>query len=676
MSESMTIALLGQPNSGKSTFYNALTGARQHVGNWPGKTVEQCIGSFTANGKTYTVVDLPGTYSLAANSDEEIVTRDYIASGEADLICLLTDSSQLERSLFMCADYTGIRVPAVLLLNMMDVAGMQGKTVDPAVIEKKLGIPVLPFVASDKTNYSSFYELLKNAEHRNAVISSADLAKRYEEAFGETYRTVVSLLPENGISVYEPCWLFAKLAEHDPAAEKLVEGAVSAENFQRIQEALRPVEDGSSRTGSCKFAWIDYLLDGAVKTVAPDKAANTFDRIAISKRWGKPVAAGIILLSLVVSILAGYPLMAIGSALAYIGAPLADWMGSLGIHPLLISLVTEALVTGLAFTIMMCGYIFGATLVFGLIEDVGYMARISYVFDNTMQKLGLHGKAMMPFLVSFGCNIAGSSGSRVLDTWGQRMTAIAMSWVVPCGSTWGVVGLVSTVFFGPGAALVIAALFAVSVLHLKLTASIYGKRLLSDADQTGLLMELPPYHKPHWRALFKTALIRMGEAFKRAIGIVTLIAIVLCLLSYSSSGNASSSILYRFGNAIEPVTMIFGLRWQTFLAWMASWMGKEGSLGALASVFSGGSVMTAVANMTIAPADSSSVAAALTSAITKPEALAFIFAFYFNMPCVMALSSAAHETHSLKWPLRIALYYIATSLILAGIVYHLALLFW
>lgn len=122
--------------------------------------------------------------------------------------------------------------------------------------------------------------------------------------------------------------------------------------------------------------------------------------------------------------------------------------------------------------------------------------------------------------------------------------------------------------------------------------------------------------------------------------------------------------------------MILGLRWQTFLAWMASWMGKEGSLGALASVFSGGSVMTAVAHMAITPTDSSSVAAALTSAITKPEALAFIFAFYFNMPCIMALSSAAHETHSLKWPLRIALYYIGTSLILAGIVYHLARLFW
>ena len=149
MSDSMTIALLGQPNSGKSTLFNALTGSKQHVGNWPGKTVEKCTGTFKLDGKNINVVDLPGTYSLAANSDEEIVTRDYIASGEAELICLLADSSQLERSLFMLADYNGIRVPAVLILNMMDVAEEQGKKIETDLIESKLGIPVLPFVASD-----------------------------------------------------------------------------------------------------------------------------------------------------------------------------------------------------------------------------------------------------------------------------------------------------------------------------------------------------------------------------------------------------------------------------------------------------------------------------------------------------------------------------------------------
>ncbi|MBQ9720604.1 MAG: ferrous iron transporter B, partial [Oscillospiraceae bacterium] len=543
-----------------------------------------------------------------------------------------------------------------------------------AAIENKLGVPVLPFVASDKKKYDDFYKVLEHSGKAGAVISSDTLAALYEREFGDSYREITALLPERGVSVYEKSWLFAKLVECDPAAENVVKNAVDADTYAKIETAVRNVKNGSSRTGNCKFQWIDGLLDGAVTKKEKAAVQSKYDRAALSKHWGKWIAAGIILTALVLSILVGYPLMGIGGSLPYLGTPLAARLTSAGVHPLLISLICEGLLTAFAFTVMMCGYIFGATFIFGLIEDVGYMARISYVFDGTMRKLGLHGKAMMPFLVSFGCNIAGSSGSRVLDSWGQRMTVIAMSWVVPCGSTWAVVGLVGTVFFGPGAALVIVALFLVSILHLKLTARIYGRRFLSGSDRTGLIMELPPYHKPHWGALFKTALIRMWEAFKRAVGIVTVISMVLCLLSYSGSGDTQNSILYRFGTAIEPVTLFFGLRWQTFIAWMASWMGKEGSLGALASVFGGGSVMSAVANMSIATTDNTAIGAALSSVLTKPEALAFLFAFYFNMPCVMALSAAAHETHSLKWPLRIALYYIGVSLILACIAYHVGLL--
>ena len=674
MADVMTIALLGQPNSGKSTFYNALTGARQHVGNWPGKTVERSIGNFRWSDRSYTVVDLPGTYSLAANSEEEIVTRDYIASGEADLICVLSDASQLERSLFMMADYAGIRVPAILLLNMMDVAETQGKRVDAEKIQSRLGIPVLPFVASDRKEYDRFYAVLDSKSASGAVASPEALAQLYRQEFGADYDTICSLIPEGGISVYDSSWLFAKLVESDQIAKQIVREAVSEESFRRIEETLQNIRDGASRTGNCKFRWIDSLLEGAVRTVDRESALSRFDRKALSRRSGKWIAAGIILASLVLSIVAGYPLMAVGSALAYLGPPLNALLTSAGVHPLLVSLISEAILTAFAFTVMMCGYIFGATFIFGLIEDVGYMARISYVFDGTMQKLGLHGKAMMPFLVSFGCNIAGGSSSRVLDTWGQRMATIAMSWVVPCGSTWAVVGLVGTVFFGLGVVPIILLLFAVSVLHLMVTSKLYGKRFLSESDRTGLIMELPPYHKPHWGALLKNALLRMRDAFGRAIGIVTVISVVLCLLSYSSTGNAENSILYRFGAAIEPVTLFFGLRWQTFIAWMASWMGKEGSLGALASVLAGGSIMTAVANSAISSADSNAIGLALSTVLSRPEALAFIFAFYFNMPCVMALSSAVHETHSLKWPLRIALYYIGMSLLIACIVYHIALL--
>ncbi len=180
-----TIALLGQPNSGKSTLFNGLTGSRQHVGNWPGKTVERKDGFFSHNGITYKIVDLPGTYSLSANSDEEVVTRNYISSGEADLVCILADASQLNRSLFMLADYAGIHVPVVLLLNMMDIAEGQGKKINVAGLQKSLGIPVVPMVAADKKQYQPFFNLLENLEKRASFLNAAKLEQLCQKNIGE-----------------------------------------------------------------------------------------------------------------------------------------------------------------------------------------------------------------------------------------------------------------------------------------------------------------------------------------------------------------------------------------------------------------------------------------------------------------------------------------------------------
>ncbi len=674
MNETMTIALLGQPNSGKSTFYNALTGSHQHVGNWPGKTVEQNTGTFQYGGNTYRVVDLPGTYSLAANSEEEIVTRDYIAGGEADLVCILADASQLERSLFMLADYAGIRVPVVLLLNMMDVAGAQGKKIDVPAIEKSLGIPVLPFVASEKKDYAAFYELLERGGREKWILDTGSLSGLYGAEFGTAYQNVMALLPESGISVYENSWLFAKLAEHDTVAESIVEHSVSGEAFADIKKEVSRVQNGASHTGNCKFRWIDDILSGHVSRGKSQNQLGKFDRLAVSKKGGKCLATGIILLGLMASMVLAAPVMYLGSMLPLLADPVSEWLLNVGTAPILVSLLCDGIWTAFSFTVMMCGFVFGTTFVFGFLEEIGYMARISYVFDGTMRRLGLHGKAVMPFLVSFGCNIAGATGARVLDTWGQRMAAISMSWVVPCGSTWAVVGLVSSIFFGPGAALIVFLLFAVSVFHLQLTARVFGKRFLTESDRTGLIMELPPYHKARWGSLFRSSVGKMAAAFKRAIHIVTVVLVIMWALSYTADGNLTGSVLYRIGSVIEPVTMWFGLRWQAFIAWLASMMGKEGALGVLGAVFSNandGNVLHSIAMQKLETANSASVAASLMAALTKPEALAFIFAFYFNMPCLMTMSATAHETHSLKWTLRVAGYYIAVSLLLAGIVYHI-----
>ena len=292
------ILLAKQRLSGTKESVGMIAAACGYSNQGKFKTVEQNTGTFRHGGNTYKVVDLPGTYSLAANSEEEIVTRDYIAGGGADLICILADASQLERSLFMLADYAGIRVPVVLLLNMMDVAGARGKKVDVPAIEKSLGIPVLPFVASEKKDYEGFYKLLERSGKENWILRAESLTRLYGAEFGETYQNVLALLPEGGISVYENSWIFAKLAEHDTAAESIVEHSAGRETFAAIKKEISGIKNGASHTGNCKFQWIDSILSGHVTSGKDRHDLGKFDRLAISGKGGKWLAAGIILLGL------------------------------------------------------------------------------------------------------------------------------------------------------------------------------------------------------------------------------------------------------------------------------------------------------------------------------------------------------------------------------------------
>lgn len=248
---------------------------------------------------------------------------------------------------------------------------------------------------------------------------------------------------------------------------------------------------------------------------------------------------------------------------------------------------------------------------------------------------------------------------------------VALSWVVPCASTWGVVGLVSGTFFGNGAAVVVLALFAVAFLHIFITYKVFGRSLNKVEGRTGLIMELPPYHKPHWKSLFGSVFSKMGNVLSRALRIIICISVIFWLLSYSADGNVANSIIYKVGTFIEPVTSLFGLPWQLFIAFVASAMGKEASLGVMASLFNTGSIWAAIEQS--ATVDTAALSASMLSVISRPEALAFLFAFFFNMPCLMALTATTQETHSMKWTVRIALYYVLTALIMATIAYHVGL---
>ena len=668
---STTIALLGQPNSGKSTLFNALTGLRQHVGNWPGKTVEKKEGSFSHAGKEYQVADLPGSYSLSANSDEEVITKDFIASGKADVVCILADSSQLQRSLFMLADYAGINVPCFLLLNMADVAKEQGKKIDAASIEEKLGIPVIPFSATDVKSYEGFYKTLERALSKNSKINVGNLEKQYESVKG--YQEICNLIPENAVEGYSTMWLAVKVLENDAVVLAKLKNALGAGAYNGIEEARKNAQ-GAVATGGCKFKWIDELLGDAVKSSEKKVKLSKLDRIYTNKTWGKAAVILTVLLGLIASFIPALPLMGVGEVVLALKAPVMNGLASINCPEFLSLVVGDVIIQSFSYIFKMLGFVFGVTLVFGLLEEVGVMARISYVFDNTMGKLGLQGKSVMPFLVSFGCTMGGAAGARVIDNWGQKVLTIALAWAVPCGAAWATIPMLASIFFGPGAIGIIVAILLTMLVHMWITAKVFGGKLVKKEDRYGMIMELPPYHKPKWGALFRYVMGRTKETFFRVTKVILLVCGIFWLLSYSPSGDGG--ILYNIGVAIEPVTRFFGLPWQLFLSYVASAVGKEGAVGVISALYSGGSYNTAFTQAMAGAADTSNLSSLLLANVTKPEALAFIFAMTFNMPCVVALAATYQETHSAKWTARIVVYYTVVSLILAFIAYHVGLLIW
>lgn len=671
MSETV-VALLGQPNSGKSTLFNALTGMRQHVGNWPGKTVEKKEGSFKHNGADYLVADLPGTYSLSANSDEEIITRDYIASGKADVVCILADSSQLERSLYMLADYAGITVPCFLVLNMSDVAKEQGKTIDAAELEKKLGIPVVLFSAPDIKAYDGFYSALERAVKGKTVLNPEELEVKYVEL--DAYDRIKELIPDNIIPGYSKVWLATKAVEGDAPVIAKIKAALNGADKTAFEEALATVDKGVVLTGERKFAWIDGLLSGTAKTKKTSVTLGKFDRIITHRIWGKPVVILTIVLGLIASFIPALPLMGIGNLIGNIPDPLNETLLSVGCPAFIAAIICDVLIRSVAFIVQMLGFVFGVTLVFGLLEEIGIMARISYVFDNTMAKFGLQGKSVMPFLISFGCTMGGAAGTRVIDNWGQKVLTIALAWAVPCGAAWAVIPMLSTLFFGAWVPVIILVILLVMVLHMWLTAKLFGRSLVKEEDRYGMIMELPPYHKPKWGALLRYVFGRTKDTFIRALKVVVVVAFVFWLLSYTSTGDITASILYKVGHFIEPVTKLFGMGWQTFMAFIASSLGKEGALGVLSTIYTGTGAISV--GSVVSGAAAENINELLVANIPKPEALALIFAMTFNMPCIVALAATYQETHSVKWTARIALYYTGVALVLAGIAYYVGLLIW
>lgn len=600
------LALLGQPNSGKSTIFNMMTGSHQHIGNWPGKTVDQKEGESKYKNQKMIIADLPGSYALSANSDEEIITKEYISSNNADLVLIMADASQLKRSLYMMADFAGTNIPSILILNMMDVANGLGIKIDVKKLEIKLGIPVVAMSAIQRNDYTKLYE------------------------------TIIA--------------------------------GLSNKPTLKIKKLSSPKE---------KMAFIDNLLeDILIESKTSKQAFGKFDKIALSPIKGKLLAFGVILaIFLLAMIFAGIISGIASSILLPISSLLKEAFKTVHIHQLLISLICDVLINVLYFGIMMASFVLGITLGFNLMEETGYLARISFLFDHAMSKVGLQGKTIMPFFMGLGCTIAGTTGTRVVDNWGQRVLAIAMSWAIPCAATLSVIPTIAIALFGStGGFFVIVSIFVFMFFIMWVVYKVFGNKLSPKSERVGLIMELPPYHKPNIKNILYVTFQRTLDIFFRAIRVISLVSIVFFVLTYGFGGSQETSILYKIGILIEPVTEFFGLKWQAFLAFCASAISKESLLGVLNTLYgSGGNIVSSTFGAKTA-GSSLAISSILATHFTKAQGLAFIYAISFNMPCVSALAATARETHSVKWTAKIGIFYTIFSLIIACIIYHIALL--
>ena len=363
------------------------------------------------------------------------------------------------------------------------------------------------------------------------------------------------------------------------------------------------------------------------------------------------------------------------AALTPLSGILRSGMKAISVHPLLISLICDVLINVLYFALMMASFVLSITLGFNLMEETDYLARISFLFDNTMSKVGLQGKTIMPFFMGLGCTIAGTTGTRVVDNWGQRVLAIAMSWAVPCAATLSVVPTIAIALFGStGGFLVMMSIFLFMFLMMWVVYKVFGNSLAPKEELVGLIMELPPYHKPAIKNTLYVTFQRTLGIFLRALRIISLVSIVFFVLTYGFGGNAENSILYKLGVLIEPLTKFFGMKWEAFLAFCASAISKESLLGVLNTLYgAGGSLVSSTFGAKVSWT-AASISDILSANFTKAEGLAFIFAISFNMPCISALAATARETHSAKWTAKIGVFYTLAALLIACVVYHIGVL--
>lgn len=630
------VALAGQPNMGKSTLFNLLTGLNQHVGNWPGKTVERKAGTFTYNGRAIQLVDLPGTYSLTANSPEEIIAREFILQEQPDVVIAVVSAANLERSLYLVAELVTLPAPLVIGLNMMDVARQEGVHVEPEVLQAALGVPV---VAMTATRASGVNELLQEVERLLAggekpTPRRPEIRPDHLQVLAAVEQAIHGFVP----APYPPAWVALKLLEGDSEITARMQTELPAERWELVYAQVSAHEDALMAIASGRYEWIERMMRAAVvrPKAGPVSLTRRLDRWAAHPVWGLAVLAGMLGLVFWLTFTIGAPLQAWldASLVGRLAGLAGSWLS--GAPTWLGSLVVDGIIGGVGsvVTFLPILVIFFAALAF--LEDVGYMARAAYVMDNFMHLMGLHGKSFLPLFLGFGCNVPAVMGTRVIDSWPARLLTILLAPLVPCTARMAVIAFLAPAFFGAQAMLVSWGLVLLSLAVLAITG-VALNRILFRGERSAFVMEMPLYHLPNTRTIGLLVWQRAVSFLKKAGTTILGISVAVWALSMLPGGELETSFLASAGRLVEPVGRWMGMDWRLVVALLTSFVAKENSIATLGVVF-GASEQAGLANT-------------LAATYSPATALAFLTVSLLFIPCGATVAVIRQETGSWRWTL-------------------------
>ncbi len=651
----MRVALIGNPNSGKTTLFNRFTGANAKVSNWAGVTVEKRVGYFVYEGQEIEVVDLPGIYSLSSISDDEIVATNFLLSNDYDIILNVLDATNMTRNLYLTTQLLELSKPIVMAVNMMDLLENKGGSLDNMELEKRLNIPLVCISASKNQGIDLLIDRMVEKHKSKDVIIPRTVLKSSE--IYELIKVVKEMLIKEKVT--NPLFTAIKIIDNDKEVMESIDGKINLSSVMSKTSNQFDIIIASSR-----YEYIEKILEGIYRPIdidALETLSSKIDKIVMNKYLGIPLF--LLVMYLMFSLTFSHISVFIQSASSsFINGPFTEMVSgvleSLGTSNFTRNLVIEGVIPGLSLVFSFLSQVLIIFFFLTILEDIGYMSRATYLFDNFLKKIGLSGRAFIPLIMGFGCSVPAVMSTRTLDNRRDRIMAIIMTPFMSCSARLPVYIVFTGVFFRNYESLVVFFIYLLGIL-VAIVSGLVLKSTVLRGEVSTYIMEIAPYRMPIFRNVFLSLYEKTDDFIKRAFMILLPASVIVWFMQSFDFGfdvvvNNYDSMLGQIGRMISVIFVPLGFgTWEASVSLISGFVAKE----------------AVVSTMSILYKNSNT---SILENFTTAQALSYIVFVSLYIPCVATVSTMIEEIKSLKWTVFAVVYQTTVAYLVTLIIYNIA----